>query len=81
MTGGTPVNLDRLRSVGVIGRRTGDRVMEGRDEDGRRFKSTTDELNNTVTQRDGQRRGEEHQDVLIRAPRIEHVSTSREVRQ
>jgi hypothetical protein len=37
-------------------------VKEGRDENGQRFKATTDELNNTVTQRAGDR-----QDVLIRA--------------
>jgi hypothetical protein len=37
------------------------RVKEGRDKDGHRFKAVTDELNNTVTQRHGDR-----QDVLIR---------------
>lgn len=44
--------LDKLRSVGVISRRTGQRVEEGRDIDsGQRWKATTDELNNTVTER------------------------------
>lgn len=38
------------------------KVVEGKDENGHRFKATTDELNNTVTQRHGDR-----QDVLIRA--------------
>jgi hypothetical protein len=81
VTAGTPVDLERLRTVGVVSRRSGDRVVEGRDEGGRRYKRVTDELNNTVTQRDGARRGQEHQDVLIRAPYVEHVWTGREVRQ
>lgn len=59
---GTPVDLDKLRSVGVISRRSGDQVTEWRGDDGERHKATTDELNNTVTQH---ARGD-RQDVLIR---------------
>lgn len=69
MPEGTPIDLERLRSVGVIGRRSGSRVDEGRDEHGRRWKATTDELNNTVTQRHDAA-GEVCQDVLIRAPHL-----------
>lgn len=45
--------LEKLRSVGVMkGGRTRPRVVEGKDlETGERFKATTDELNNTVTER------------------------------
>lgn len=47
--GNTPVDLDRLRSIG-FGSRTRDTVREGRRADGVRFKATTDELNTTVTE-------------------------------
>lgn len=57
--------LEKMRSIGAISRRSGDRVREGRDRDGARFKATTDELGNTVTERAGDR-----QDVTINAPRI-----------
>jgi hypothetical protein len=52
---------DKLLGVGVISRRSGDRVKEWRTDDGERHKATTDELNNTVTQH---ARGD-RQDVLI----------------
>lgn len=43
---------DRLLGVGVISKRTRDQVVEGKahPESGRRFKATTDELGNTVTE-------------------------------
>lgn len=53
---------EHFRSITVIGGLSGDRVQEGRDENGVRFKAVTDELNNTVTQI-----GDNRQDVLIRA--------------
>jgi len=62
---GTPIDRDRLRTVGVIGRRSGSRVREGRDRAGDRFKATTDEQGNTVTERAGDR-----QDVTINAPHL-----------
>jgi hypothetical protein len=49
------------RSLTVVGALTRDAVKEGRDEGGHRFKAVTDELNNTVTQRHGDR-----QDVIVR---------------
>lgn len=73
---GTPIDLDKLRSVGYLGRgRTRDRIREGRDADGRRYKACTDELGNTVTQRAGDR-----QDVHIRAPQIQVIGSTQEVR-
>ena len=61
---GTPIDLEKMRSIGV-GSRTRNTVREGRRADGVRVKATTDELGNTVTEhaekRDGYRR-----DVLIR---------------
>ena len=47
--GNTPVDLDRLRSIG-FGSRTRNTIREGRRPDGVRFKSTTDELRTTVTE-------------------------------
>lgn len=69
------LDLDKLRSIGSISRRSGDRVREGRDDAGDRFKATTDELGNTVTQRAGDR-----QDVNISAPRIVAQAAVREER-
>lgn len=42
--------LARMRSVGVISKRTGNVVREGRRADGVRVKATTDELGHTVTE-------------------------------
>lgn len=67
--------LAKMRSIGAISRRSGDRVSEGKDDNGDRYKATTDELNNTVTERAGDR-----QDVLIRAPRVVQRSTTTEER-
>lgn len=46
---GTPIDLEKLRSLSV-GRRTRDQVREGRRQDGVRFKATTDEAGTTVTE-------------------------------
>lgn len=62
---GTPIDLDKMRSIGVMGRRTRDRVVDVRDESGRAVgKATTDQLNNTVTTYDNR------QDVTIRPPHL-----------
>ena len=59
--------LARMRSVGVLGRRSGNVVREGRRADGVRVKATTDELGNTVTEHavKGDR-----QDVMINAQTV-----------
>lgn len=73
-----PEWLEKIRSVGAISRRSGDRVDEGRDAHGRRVKAVTDELNNTVVQRnDGT---QDVQDVVIRAPHLRQVTTLTEER-
>lgn len=43
---------EKLRSIGFIGQRSGDRIVEGREhpDSGARFKATTDELGATVTE-------------------------------
>lgn len=65
-TGSTPIDLDKLRSIGVLrGGRSRDRVTEGRDADGNRTKTTVDQLGNKVTESAGDRR-----DVTIVAPRV-----------
>jgi hypothetical protein len=63
---GTPIDLEKLRSLGVLSRRTGPVVREGRRADGVRVKATTDELGNTVTEH---AKGD-RQDVHIRAEPI-----------
>lgn len=57
-----PTQGEHYRSLTIVGRLPSKpRVQEGRDQQGHRFKATTDELNNTVTQRAGDR-----QDVTVR---------------
>lgn len=69
-----PEWLEKMRSIGVVSRRSGDRVHEGRDDNGNRYKTVTDELGNTVTERPGDR-----QDVTINAPHVTvRTSTSEE---
>jgi hypothetical protein len=70
MTEGTPVDLDKLRSLSV-GSRTRPQIREWRSDDGERHKAVTDERNNTVTQH---ARGD-RQDVLLRPGTIRrHIS-------
>jgi len=68
----TPIDLDKLRSLGFLSRgRTAPRVREWRSDDGERHKATTDELNSTVTQH---ARGD-RQDVMLRPETIrKHIS-------
>lgn len=47
---GTPIDLEKMRSIGVISKRTRPAVREGRRGDGVRFKAVTDELGNTTTE-------------------------------
>jgi hypothetical protein len=58
---------DRLLTVGVISRRSGDQIREGRRPDGVRVKATTDELGNTVTEH---AKGD-RQDVLLRPQTVD----------
>ena len=60
--------LEKMRSISAISRRSGDRVREGRDGAGRRWKATTDELDNTVVHRHKGR--EEVQDVAVKPQTI-----------
>jgi hypothetical protein len=68
--------LEKLRSVGVMrGGTTKDRVTEGRDADtGTRWKATTDELNNTVTERTERAASgvSERQDVHLRPETVRY---------
>ncbi len=73
---GTPIDLEKLRSIGVISRRSGDRTREFRRTDGVRCKATTDELGNTVTEH---ARGD-RQDVHIRAPQVTVHAEQQETR-
>ena len=71
--------LEKLRSVGTMKRgRTRDRVAEGRDaETGARWKATTDELNNTVTERTERAPSgvSERQDVTLRPATVHQRMT------
>lgn len=68
--------LEKLRSVSTMKHgRTKSRVDEGRDpETGARWKSTTDELNNTVTERTGNGPSgvSERQDVQLRPETVRY---------
>lgn len=58
---GTPIDLDKMRSIGVLGNRTKDKVKQVYDDSGRVVgKDITDQLNNTVHVRD------ESQSVTVR---------------
>lgn len=62
---GTPIDLEKMRSIGVIGKRSGDTVTQVYDGIGRPIgKDVTDELGNTVHVRD------ERQDVTIQASTV-----------
>lgn len=49
---GTPIDVEKMRSIGVISKRTKPNVVEGRThpDSGRPFKAVTDELGHTVTE-------------------------------
>ena len=69
------VDLERLRSIGQISRRTAARSKSGREhpESGLPFKTTTDELGNEVTEH-GSSPGSGvsgRQDVNIHAPHVD----------
>lgn len=70
-----PEWLDKIRSIRTVSKLSGDRVDEGRDSSGDRYKATTDELGNTVIGRKGDR-----QDVVIGAPLIAAKTSTTEVR-
>ena len=70
------IDRDKMMSIGHLTRgRTRSTVTEGRDAHGDRFKATTDELGNTVTDRAGDRR-----DVTINAPHVIATTTTHEQR-
>lgn len=60
---GTPMDRDKLLSIGVISRRSGPTVREGRSPDGVRVKATTDDAGNTVTEHATK---DDRVDVLVR---------------
>lgn len=72
---------DKVRSLGVISRRTRDQIREGRRPEhdpgadaGKKYKSTTDELGNTTVESDNR------QDVRVKAPHIRMKSITTEER-
>jgi hypothetical protein len=69
---GTPVDIEKMRSLSVLGRRTRPQVREGRQhpETGVAFKATTDELGNTTTEHATK---DERVDVLVRPPTARQV--------
>lgn len=72
---------EKVRSLGVISRRTRDQVREGRRSErdlgvdaGKPFKATTDELGNTIVE------SANRQDVRVKAPHIRMQSITTEER-
>lgn len=68
---------DKVRSLGVISRRSGPVVSEGRDEAGNRTRSTLDELGNTVVEHADKA---DRVDVHIQAPQITVRAKTQEIR-
>ncbi len=67
------IDLDKLRSIGHISRRTGSRSVSGRQhpDSGLPYQATTDELGNTVTEHGAAGSGvSARQDVTIEAPHV-----------
>jgi hypothetical protein len=69
---GTPIDLDKMRSLTVLGMRSRPRVSETRNAvTGERSKSTTDELGTTVTEHSARGSGvSDRQDVTVRPASI-----------
>ena len=69
---------EKLLSIGVISKRTRSTVIEGREhpDSGLRFKATTDEMNNTVTEHSerGATAVSARQDVEIRPKTVKKTS-------
>lgn len=74
---GTPIDLAKLRSLGILGRRTRDVVREYRRHDGVLVKATTDQLGNTTTEHATK---DDRVDVHIRAPHIRITGGMEEIR-
>jgi hypothetical protein len=76
MSEGTPIDREKLLSIGYLGGgRTRDVVREHRDANGKLVKATTDPLGNTVTQHSHDR-----QDVQINLPTVRAYMGVEEVR-
>lgn len=58
---------DRLLGIGIISRRSGSTVQEGRRDDGVRVKTTTDELGNQTIEHATK---DDRVDVRIKAPHV-----------
>lgn len=65
---GTPIDLDKMRSLSYISRRTRPRIREGREhpDSGKPYKATRDEAGNVVTEHGARGSGvSDRQDVDI----------------
>jgi hypothetical protein len=84
MTGmsGTPVDLEKLRSIGYLSRgRTQSRSKSGREhpESGEPYKATRDELGNVVTEHGAAGSGcSDRQDVNIHAETVHYDMRERQ---
>jgi hypothetical protein len=75
---GTPIDLEKLRSLAVISRRSGDRIREFRRDDGVRVKAVRDELGNTTVHHATR---DDRVDVHIQAPHVRVEAQTKEIRQ
>ena len=69
---GNTFDREKLLSVGVMGKRSGPKVIEGRDAKGYRAKATKDELGNVTVEHANP---QDQVDVHIRAPHIRIASS------
>lgn len=66
---GTPIDREKMRSIGVISKRTKPKIVEGKShpKSGLPFKSVTGEDNATITEHGKKKSGvSERQDVVVR---------------
>jgi hypothetical protein len=73
----TPIDREKLLSIGYLGRRTRPAVKEWKTGDGERHKATRDELGHTITQHARGDRQDVH--IMAQAPSL-HVDQIEEAR-
>lgn len=78
-TEGTPIDIEKMRSIGVISKRTKPDITEGKkhSDSGLPYKSTTDESGTTITEHGARKSGvSERQDVHVRPSIVDGVTVA-----
>lgn len=78
-TEGTPIDIEKMRSIGVISKRTKPEIREGKNhpDSGLPYKATKDEQGTTVTEHGTRKSGvSERQDVHVRPSIVNGVTVA-----